>query len=286
MAEFVLKYADSRGEIHQQVAEAASEQEVRDRFTDQGYLIYSIRARQGFMPVAGGSFRQPPAFTVGGAARNRRREGGVAGAGSSGGTGFASDGAQVVSFGSGWASGTGSSENRHSLKCAVLCFQRLAGFVWYGRVILGPENCPWPAPAGRSIPIAGEFRAHEDHGVSGRVESLVEAGGEEAGFEARGAEESLLGEGDALDGEEFLGVNGLVDGDEVGPEMGDFIQVLEADDGESGGGEAVFAGILGGAGLALRGAGSGGLGGIGAIGVELFFGDGFLGAWHAVGHPL
>jgi type IV pilus assembly protein PilC len=36
MAEFVLKYADSRGEIHQQVAEAASEQEVRDRFTDQG----------------------------------------------------------------------------------------------------------------------------------------------------------------------------------------------------------------------------------------------------------
>ena len=58
MAEFVLKYADSRGEIHQQVAEAASETEVRDRFTDQGYLIYSIRARQGFMPAAGGRFRR------------------------------------------------------------------------------------------------------------------------------------------------------------------------------------------------------------------------------------
>ena len=31
----------------------------------------------------------------------------------------------------------------------------------------------------------------------------------------------LLGEGDALVGEEFLGVDGLVDGDEVGPEVGE-----------------------------------------------------------------
>ena len=39
MAEWVLKYADPRGEIHQQVAEAASEREVRERFSQQGFLI-------------------------------------------------------------------------------------------------------------------------------------------------------------------------------------------------------------------------------------------------------
>ena len=114
-------------------------------------------------------------------------------------------------------------------------------------------------------------------GVAVGVEGFVEAGGEEAGLEAGGAEHGLLGEGHALDGEEFLGVDGLVDGDEVGFEMGDFLEVFEADDGEGGGGEAVFAGVLGGAGLAFGGAGAGGLGGVGAIGGELFFGDGWFG---------
>lgn len=47
MAEWVLKYADSRGELHQQVATAATEEEVRDRFAQQGYLIYSVRPRGG-----------------------------------------------------------------------------------------------------------------------------------------------------------------------------------------------------------------------------------------------
>jgi len=45
VAEFLLKYADPRGEIHQQVAVADSEREVRDRFSQQGLLIYSVRAR-------------------------------------------------------------------------------------------------------------------------------------------------------------------------------------------------------------------------------------------------
>jgi type IV pilus assembly protein PilC len=45
MAEWTLKYADARGEIHQQVAEADSERELRERFTEQGFLIYSIRPR-------------------------------------------------------------------------------------------------------------------------------------------------------------------------------------------------------------------------------------------------
>jgi type IV pilus assembly protein PilC len=45
VAEFVLKYADARGEIHNQVAEAGSEQEVRERLTQQGFLVYSIKAK-------------------------------------------------------------------------------------------------------------------------------------------------------------------------------------------------------------------------------------------------
>ena len=45
MAEFVLKYADPRGEIHQQVAEAGSERELRDKYSQQGFLIYSIKPR-------------------------------------------------------------------------------------------------------------------------------------------------------------------------------------------------------------------------------------------------
>jgi type IV pilus assembly protein PilC len=45
MAEYVLKYADSRGQIHQQVTLAVSEKEVRDRFSQQGFLIYSIKPR-------------------------------------------------------------------------------------------------------------------------------------------------------------------------------------------------------------------------------------------------
>src|SRR5215470_4165407 len=45
MAEWTLKYADARGEIHQQVAEAGSERELRDRYTQQGFLVYSIKPR-------------------------------------------------------------------------------------------------------------------------------------------------------------------------------------------------------------------------------------------------
>jgi type IV pilus assembly protein PilC len=52
MAEFVLKYADGRGQIHQQVATAGSEKELRDRYSQQGFLIYSVNARAG---AAGGA---------------------------------------------------------------------------------------------------------------------------------------------------------------------------------------------------------------------------------------
>ena len=55
MAEFVLKYADARGEIHNQVAEGASEQELRDRMVQQGFLVYSVKAK-GQMSALGATF--------------------------------------------------------------------------------------------------------------------------------------------------------------------------------------------------------------------------------------
>src|SRR5579859_1664143 len=79
---------------------------------------------------------------------------------------------------------------------------------------------------------------------------------------------------DLLQGKQLLGVDGLVDGDEVGSEMGDRLEVFEPDDGEGEGGETMRAGILGGAGLALRGARAGAFGGVGAVGSELLFGNG------------
>jgi type IV pilus assembly protein PilC len=39
----MLKFADARGEIKQQITEAGSERELRERFSQQGFLIYSIK---------------------------------------------------------------------------------------------------------------------------------------------------------------------------------------------------------------------------------------------------
>src|SRR5947209_11316655 len=47
MADFVLKYADGRGQIHHQVATAASEKELREKYAQQGFLIYSLKIRSG-----------------------------------------------------------------------------------------------------------------------------------------------------------------------------------------------------------------------------------------------
>jgi type IV pilus assembly protein PilC len=46
----VLKYADGRGQIHQQVAAADTEKELRERYSQQGFLIYSIKPRQAPAP--------------------------------------------------------------------------------------------------------------------------------------------------------------------------------------------------------------------------------------------
>ena len=45
MAEFVLRYADPRGQMHEQVAEAPTEVEARERLAQQGYLVYSVRSK-------------------------------------------------------------------------------------------------------------------------------------------------------------------------------------------------------------------------------------------------
>ncbi len=59
MPEWTLKYADARGEVHQQVAEATTERELRDRLTEQGYLVYSIKPRSEGVPASlGGGKRK------------------------------------------------------------------------------------------------------------------------------------------------------------------------------------------------------------------------------------
>jgi type IV pilus assembly protein PilC len=45
MPEFLLKYADAKGEVRQQIAEAESEKDLRERISQQGFLIYSIKPR-------------------------------------------------------------------------------------------------------------------------------------------------------------------------------------------------------------------------------------------------
>lgn len=54
MAEFVLRYADPRGQMHEQIAEAPSEREARERLSQQGFLVYSVRAKELGVRLAGG----------------------------------------------------------------------------------------------------------------------------------------------------------------------------------------------------------------------------------------
>lgn len=54
MAEFLVKVADERGRLVQQVETGFSESEVRDRFAQQGYLVYWVKPRGLF---AGGELK-------------------------------------------------------------------------------------------------------------------------------------------------------------------------------------------------------------------------------------
>jgi type IV pilus assembly protein PilC len=55
MSEYAVKYADARGEVRQQVAKANSEQELRDRYTKQGFMIYSIKPKSGMDAISNSS---------------------------------------------------------------------------------------------------------------------------------------------------------------------------------------------------------------------------------------
>ena len=45
MAEFILKYADARGKVHQVSAVARNEGELRERYARDGFLVYSVSAK-------------------------------------------------------------------------------------------------------------------------------------------------------------------------------------------------------------------------------------------------
>ena len=55
MAEFLVKMADERGHVLQQVESGVSEQEIRERFIQQGFMVYSVKTRRGLLPMGGGS---------------------------------------------------------------------------------------------------------------------------------------------------------------------------------------------------------------------------------------
>jgi type IV pilus assembly protein PilC len=48
MAEFVIKLADERGRVQEQVQTAATAEELRARFAHAGYHVFSVRVRSGF----------------------------------------------------------------------------------------------------------------------------------------------------------------------------------------------------------------------------------------------
>ncbi|HUK15068.1 MAG TPA: hypothetical protein VLW65_01585 [Bryobacteraceae bacterium] len=118
------------------------------------------------------------------------------------------------------------------------------------------------------VAIAHEFGVHDEGEVAAAVAEFVHGAGAEAGFEAVGPEDGLLGDGHAVKGRHLLRVGGAVDGDEIGLESGDFVEVFETDDGKSG------AGVFGRSG-GLSGRGSGG-----RFAFRREFRGGFRGAGH------
>jgi type IV pilus assembly protein PilC len=53
MAEFLVKLADERGHVSEQLEHGYSESEVRERVASQGYLVYSVKPRGMFSPGRG-----------------------------------------------------------------------------------------------------------------------------------------------------------------------------------------------------------------------------------------
>src|SRR5947209_17511180 len=48
MAEFIIKLADERGRVQEQVQTASTAEELRQRFIHAGYHVFSVKARGGF----------------------------------------------------------------------------------------------------------------------------------------------------------------------------------------------------------------------------------------------
>ena len=51
MAEFVCKIADTQGRVQQMIESAETEDEIRQRFNDRGFLIYSVRPRRSIADI-------------------------------------------------------------------------------------------------------------------------------------------------------------------------------------------------------------------------------------------
>ena len=49
MAEFITRYANEQGKVLEQVERAGSEEEVRSRYTQQGFYVFSVRPRGAFV---------------------------------------------------------------------------------------------------------------------------------------------------------------------------------------------------------------------------------------------
>ena len=53
MADFLLKYADTSGQVHSQVAQGTTAVEVRERYAKQGFLVYSVKPRSTGISLSG-----------------------------------------------------------------------------------------------------------------------------------------------------------------------------------------------------------------------------------------
>ena len=60
MAEFVIKLADERGRVQEQVQSAATAEELRGRFVHAGYHVFSVKARSGFGGLKRGKVKLEP----------------------------------------------------------------------------------------------------------------------------------------------------------------------------------------------------------------------------------
>lgn len=58
MAEFLIKMADERGHVLEQVESGVSEQDIRERLAQQGFLVYSVKGRKGLLSLGLGKTRK------------------------------------------------------------------------------------------------------------------------------------------------------------------------------------------------------------------------------------